>query len=103
MTTTAVPAILAMKMRRYKEAFRAAGATTPARALRPAEAGLRETLIFHKLVRRRILVPAGDGRYYLNEARDAAVMRTKRKWLAILLLVSLVVLIIASVIATLKN
>jgi hypothetical protein len=99
MSGTAVPAIIAIRMRRYKEAFRAAGAISPATAIRPAEKGLRESLIFHKLVREGILVAAGNGRFYLDESRDAAVMRTKRKIMAVLVFIVLVVLISSAIAA----
>jgi hypothetical protein len=93
MSSTVVPAIIAIRMRRYKQAFRAAGATSPARAIRPAEKGLRESLVFHKLVRESILVSVGDGRFYLDETRDEVVMRTRQKLLLILIVIILVILI----------
>lgn len=99
MNSTVVPAIIAIKMRRYKEAFRAAGATAPVSAMRPADAGLRESLIFQKLVRDGILVAVGEDRFYLDETRDAAVMRTRRKIVAVLLIVILVLLLSAAVAA----
>src|SRR3954469_454678 len=99
MTGSALPAIIAIKMRRYKEAFRAAGAVSPGRAMRPADAGLRQSLIFQKLVREKILVPVGDGRYYLDETRDEAVMRNKRRILTVVLFIILVLLISGAVAA----
>jgi|SRR5215218_10304971 len=93
MSGTVVPTIIAIRMRRYKEVFGAAGATSPATAIRPAEKGLRHSLIFHKLVREGILVTVGDGRYYLDEARADAMLRTKRKIIAVLLFIILVLLI----------
>ena len=100
MNGTAVPAIIAMKMRRYKEAFRAAGAVTPATAMRPDEVGLRKSVIFDKLVRQRVLVAAGDGRYYLDETRDATVRRSKRKLVLVLLAIILVLLAIGLIAAS---
>jgi O-antigen ligase len=100
MSATAVPAIIALKMRRYKEAFRAAGAVTPATAMRPAEAGLRESVIFHKLVRQGVLVAAGNGRYYLDERRDATVRSNKRKIVVALLAIILVLLAIGLIAAS---
>ena len=92
MTGTTVPAIIAIRIRRYQQAFRAAGAVTPDTAVRPSDAGLRESLVFRKLVRHRILVPVSGNRYYLDEARVAAVQHRKRRMLAVWLLVILVLL-----------
>src|SRR6478672_2758853 len=92
MSASVVPAIVAARMRHYRNAFRAAGATTPATAIRLADAGLRDSLIFHRLVREGILVPAGDGRYYLDELREATVQRNKHRILAILVFVILILL-----------
>ena len=102
MSGSAVPAIIAIRMRRYKNAFRAAGATSPATAIRLVETGLRENFVFHKLVREGILVAVGNGRFYLDEARDEALMRIKRNILIVLLFIILV-LLISSAIATWKN
>jgi hypothetical protein len=100
MNGTAAPAIIALKMRRFKEAFRAAGAVSPATAMRPAEAGLRESVIFHKLVRQNILVAAGDGRYYLDERRAVVVQHKKRKIVMVLLAIILVLLAIGLIAAS---
>ena len=97
MSGTVVPAIIAARMRRYKEAFRIAGATAPGRAMRPVDIGLRESLAFYKLVRQSVLVAVGNGRYYLDEVRAAAVMRTKRKILAVLLFLILIGLVIGAI------
>ena len=99
MSGSVVPAIIAIRMHRYKNAFRAAGATTPATAIRPAEMGLRESLVFHRLVREGILVAVGNGRFYLDETRDEAVMRIKRKIMIVLLFIILVALIGSAVVA----
>lgn len=99
MSASAVPAIVAIRIRRYKNAFRAAGATSPATAIRPAETGLRESLVFHKLVREGILVAVGNGRFYLDEARDEALMHQKRKIIIALLFIILVLLISSAIAA----
>jgi hypothetical protein len=95
MSASVVPAIVAARMRRYRNAFRAAGAITPATAIRLADTGLRESLIFQRLVREGILVPVGNGRYYLDEVREAAVQRMRHRILAIVLLIVLVGLAIS--------
>ena len=94
MPGSVIPAIIAARMRRYKEVFYAANALTPTTAIRLADKGLRESLVFHKLVRQGILVAVGDGRFYLDEERDEAVMHSKRKFLAVLVIISLGLLII---------
>jgi hypothetical protein len=79
-------------MRRYQQAFREAGAVSPDTAVRPSDAGLRESLTF------RILVRVRDGRYYLDEARAVAVQQRRQRLLTMLLLVILLVLIGALVV-----
>lgn len=103
MSGTVVPAIIAIRMRRYKQAFRTAGATSPAAAIRPADCGLRETLVFHKLVREGILVQVGNGRYYLDETRDAAVMRIRQKLILALLCIIILILLISSAVTALQH
>lgn len=93
MTGTTVPAIFAICIRRYQQAFRAAGAVTPDTAVHPFDVGLRESFVFRKLVRHRILVPVSGNRYYLDEAHVAAVQHRKWSLLAIWLLIILVLLI----------
>jgi hypothetical protein len=85
-------------MRRYQQAFREAGAVSPDTAVRPSDAGLRESFTFRRLVRRRILVRVRDGRYYLDEARAVAVQQRRQRLLTMLLLVILLVLIGALVV-----
>jgi len=99
MSSTVVPAIIAVKMRQYKEAFRTAGATAPHTAIRPADAGLRQSLIFNKLVRQGVLVAVDNDRFYLDETRDSAVTHTRRMVLAGLVILILLILIISTVAA----
>ena len=99
MNSTVVPVIIIVKMRQYKEAFRTAGATTPHSAMRPADAGLRQSLIFDKLVRQGVLVGVGNDRFYLNETRNRAVTHTRRKVLAVLIVIILIFLIISAIVA----
>lgn len=100
MSATVVPAIIAIKARRYKEAFRNAGATTPLSAQRLADLGLRENLILHKLVRNGVLVAIPGGRYYLDEVRDAETTRVRQKLVLGLLVVVVILIILSTITAT---
>ena len=93
MNGSVVPALIAARIRQYTKAFRTAGATAPGSAIRPADAGLRETFIFHRLVAQRVLVAAGQGRYYLDEARDRVVTRRRRTLVLVLLVIVLALLV----------
>jgi hypothetical protein len=72
--TFMIPAMLAAAEQELLEPFRAAGATSPDRAV-PA-AGDAGDARFQSLLRRGILVRAGPGRYYLDEA---ALQRGRRQ------------------------
>jgi hypothetical protein len=68
-------------MRRYAEA----GATTPEKARRPEDLGLRESWIFLRLVNAGVLVECGEGRYRIDpEAVRIFVARRRRRAIVLL-------------------
>lgn len=56
--------------------FMSAGAVSPETARRPASVGVQAEYLLSPLVRRRLLVAVGDGRYYAD-----AVRIRRRNWL----------------------
>lgn len=88
--TVAVMAIL----RRYVRIFRKAGATSPSTAIRPPEHGVRNSMLFQKLVRQGVLVKMGDDRYYLDETREAEMRNRRQKAVIIVLAILVIGLII---------
>lgn len=85
--------IIAALRHRYIRIFREAGATHPGAAIYPADFGVRDSLVFRKLVRQGIFVETGNGRYYLNEEREVA-MRGKRLSALLLLLAAIIVILV---------
>jgi hypothetical protein len=81
--------VIVRKQREIVEVFEGARATTPELARYPDELGIDESHIFRGLVRRAVLRPAGDGRYYLDEPSWVATNDRRRR---VTLLVGAVVL-----------
>ena len=81
---------VARRRREILAAFRAAGATSPERAVPESSLHLRGHLLFVTMQKRGIIVKTPDGHLYLNEAVEAAVSRMRR---LILVAVFLVILI----------
>ncbi|MDQ6831528.1 MAG: hypothetical protein M3081_21920 [Gemmatimonadota bacterium] len=74
--------------------FRQANALTPASAIvPPAWPTGTERKMFERFVRKRALMPMGDGRYYLDEARWAEYSRSRWRGLKIYFVVLLIVVI----------
>jgi len=88
-------AVLIIRMRRIVQAFRNAGATHPARAVRPADINVKPSFLFQRLVQRGVLVAIGTERYYLDEKTEAHYRR-RRQTVALLLLAVALVLFIVS-------
>lgn len=70
--------------------FRRVVALTPVDAVHLGQLDLREDRIFRGLVRRGVVVPLADGRYYLDELR--ARQFKQRQWLKIGIVIALVAL-----------
>jgi hypothetical protein len=98
-------AIVVRKQREIAEVFEGARATSPALARYPDELGIDESHIFHGLVRRAVLRPAGDGRYYLDEPSWVAMNDRRRRAAAVTILVvlALVLGIAMAIIPRLSN
>lgn len=80
---------VAAKAAKYKRIFRQAGATSVYHPIVPEEHGVHHCLIFKKLVRDGVFVPVGVNRYYLNEARDLQIRKSK-----ITVVVSIIILLL---------
>ncbi|MBP6570443.1 MAG: hypothetical protein KA226_03420 [Gemmatimonadales bacterium] len=81
------PAIVARKRRQLIATFRTHGATSPASARTLKELGLGHGMLVRIQEHRQVLVEVGEGRFYLDEAREAAVSRTRRLMLGAVVLV----------------
>src|SRR4051812_37788109 len=92
-TMGAAVAVIVRKQREIVEVFEGARATTAELARFPDELGIDESHIFHGLVRRAVLRPAGDGRYYVDEPSWVAMrdMRRRRLGVVLIIIVALVV------------
>ncbi len=83
------PALIARKRRQLLATFRTQGATTPASARTLEELGLDRGMLVRIQEYRHVLQDVGDGRYYLDEAREAAVSKTRRLVLGIVVVVAI--------------
>ena len=84
-----VTTILLIKMNRYIRIFRAAGATNPSNAIIPAAHGIRNSLIFKRLIRKGVLVAASDNKYYLNQEKEVFYRKHRQKIVVVLLVLIL--------------
>lgn len=82
--------VAAARQHRIRRQFRAAGALERASARTLAEIGVTSTLPLRRLIRRGVVVPVDDGRYFLNETADAADRHRRR--MGILLLIDVLIL-----------
>lgn len=85
----AAVAVIVRKQREIAEVFEGARATSSELARFPDELGIDESHIFRGLVRRAVLRPAGDGRYYLDEPSWVAMNDRRRRVAAVLLVLVL--------------
>ena len=79
MGAEAAAAIVARE-RRTVDAFRRAGASSPAAARSLAEVGLDESWVVDRLVDRAVLRQAEPGRYYLDEAAWQGFRRARGRF-----------------------
>lgn len=88
-----VVAVILIKERHIVEAFERAGATTPGRALTPADAGVDDVGIgWRRLCERAIVREAASGRYYLDVEVWQATRRTRHR---IVLALAIILLLVA--------
>lgn len=85
MGAAAVAAVLRKREQEVIDDFRAAGATSPARAQSYAGMGLGDTLAIKRLRNRAVIRESAPGLYYLDEEVWAAVIRTRRRLVITLL------------------
>jgi hypothetical protein len=97
----AVIAIMRRREREVVDDFRAAGATSPATAQSYAAIGLGESLAMRRLHNRAVIREAEPGTFYLDEEVWAAVRRTRQRIATILLLI-VVLLLVGSLMGTIK-
>lgn len=89
----AAVAVIVRKQREIVEVFEGARATSPELARYPDELGIDASRIFDGLVRRAVLRPVGDGRYYVDEPSWMAMRGTRRR-VATMMLLALAALVI---------
>ena len=97
----AVIAIMRRREREVVDDFRAAGATSPATAQSYTAIGLGESLAMKRLRNRAIIREAVPGTFYLDEEVWAAVRRTRQRIATVLLLI-VALLLIGSLMGTIK-
>jgi hypothetical protein len=86
----AAAAIIIRRQRDIVETFQGARATSVQTARHPGELGVEEDRIFRGLIRRAVIRPSEDGRYYLDEPSWVALGSMRRRIaLMIMLLVIL--------------
>ncbi|MFL5464460.1 MAG: hypothetical protein ACJ77T_13380 [Gemmatimonadaceae bacterium] len=85
MGAPAIAAILARREREVVDAFRAAGATSPATAQPFTAIGLGESIAIKRLRNRAVIREAAPSIYYLDEEVWAAVRRTRRRLATVML------------------
>ena len=78
---------------RIVRAFVSAGATTSQAARDPDELGITRGLIFRRMVKGGVLREEAGGRFWLDEAADAAFRRCGRWALAVVLCIAVVVIV----------
>lgn len=85
--------VISKKRRALLDALRRAGATSAAGAVPLAQAGIEPSMLLEIQKLRGVVVAAGGGRFYLDEAREAEAA-AGRKALAAALIVAIVVVLI---------
>jgi hypothetical protein len=97
----AVIAIMRRREREVVDDFRAAGATSPATAQSYTAIGLGESLAMKRLRNRAIIREAVPGTFYLDEEVWAAVRRARQRIATVLLLI-VALLLVGSLMGTIK-
>ena len=85
MGAAAVAAILRRREQEVVDDFRAAGATSPATAQSYTAIGLGDSIAIKRLHNRAVIREAAPGMYYLDEEVWAAVRRTRRRLVTVML------------------
>jgi hypothetical protein len=93
----AAAAIILLKERQVVEAFERAGATSPEHAMDPAHIGVEQDGIGWRRLRDHAVVretSPGSGRYYLDVEVWHALRRMRRRMLAVLLAIMIVLALV---------
>jgi hypothetical protein len=87
-----------VRQNRYLRRFQKAEAFTPDRAVTLADIRERSSFVFRGLVRRGVIVDAGNGRYYLDRERADEFAEWRRQrvlWFAIAGVIGIVLILLA--------
>lgn len=93
MGATVVIAASMRKERDVRDAFRAAGATTPANAMSLQTVGIEETIAVRRLKKRAVIREAAPGLFYFDEDVYNALSNMRRR-MALLLVVTLALILL---------
>jgi hypothetical protein len=98
--TAAAAAILLLRERELVDAFRAAGATEPAKAVSLTDLNVAPSIAFHRLQRRAVLRETESGLFYLDEPSWQALHGMRRRLIAVAVGVAILVLLLTLVMGT---
>jgi len=84
-------AVMRRKERDVRDAFRSAGAITPANAMSLESIGIEETMAVRRLKRRAVIREAAPGLFYFDEDVWEAVTAMRRR-MALLLLATVILI-----------
>ena len=93
MGATVVIAASMRKERDVRDAFRAAGATSPANAMSLQTVGIEETIAVRRLKKRAVIREAAPGLFYFDEDVYNALSNMRRR-MALLLVVTLALILL---------
>jgi len=82
------------KIRKYKSIFLKAHATSSDRAIQPWDYGVKKGIIFNKLVRQKIIISAGNDKYYIDELRDRS-LRQRSNIITVIILIIFILIVFA--------
>ena len=87
-------AVIIRKQNQYMDKFYRAGAVDGIHSINPKDIGIRNNLIFKRMVRREIFIDAGGGRYYMDiqRAREFKNLRRRRAMIALIIVVIFLVI-----------
>ena len=92
-------AVILLRRKKFVRSFREHGATSPDRAIRFADVGMRRSWIFDQMISRGVFVDAGNDRYWMNEQVASAFLEAQRRWVLLVagvLVVLFLIVLIAS-------
>lgn len=92
-----IPLIVAVNVRKNINRFRNTGTTTPQASKTTEELNIRRSLIFHRLLWRKVIIEASPDRFYLNEENLAEYIKTKRFLVLTIFAILILILLLLSV------